>query len=44
MRNSSLDFVLVPVMDDDRRSIGEIISARFDFSRRALPLKGDEFV
>jgi hypothetical protein len=37
-------FLLVPVIDGDRRSIGEIVSARFDLSGTTLPLNGDEFV
>jgi hypothetical protein len=42
MRNP--DFLLVPVIDGDRRSIGEIVSARFDLSGTTLPPDGDEFV
>jgi hypothetical protein len=43
MRNPS-DFLFVPVIDGDRRPIGEIVSARFDLSGTTLPLNGDEFV
>jgi hypothetical protein len=38
------DFLFVPVIDGDRRSIGEIVSARFDLSGTTLPLNGDESV
>src|SRR5712664_3322930 len=41
---SFADFLFVPVIDGDRRSIGEIVSARFDLSGTTLPLKSDEFV
>jgi hypothetical protein len=38
------DFLFVPVIDGNRRSIGEIVSARFDLSGTTLLLKSDEFV
>ena len=41
---SFADFLLVPVIDGDRRSIGGIVSANFDLSGTTLPLNGDEFV
>jgi hypothetical protein len=41
---SFADFVLVAVIDGDRRSIGEISSARFDFSATTLPLNGGALV
>jgi hypothetical protein len=34
-------FLLVPVIDGDQRPIGEVSSARFDWSGTTLPLRAD---
>jgi hypothetical protein len=40
---SFADFLLVPVIDGDRSSIGGIVSANFDLPGTTLPLAGGEF-
>jgi hypothetical protein len=38
------DFLFVPVIDGDRRFIGEIVGARFDMAETILPLDRGELV
>jgi hypothetical protein len=40
---SFADFLLVPVIDGDRRSIAGIVAANFDLPGTALPLAGSTF-
>jgi hypothetical protein len=40
---SVANFLLVPVIDGDRRSIAGIVAANFDLFGKALPLAGSSF-